>query len=181
MTVGKRSLVAVSLIALIAGLAFLPTSSATTSTQGPRSGSIAGVVPAKKGIAAAAATSPLGSPPLTYHGGSIMKTNKTYAIYWVPSGYTVSGQYKTLIDRFFGDVAAASGSTTNVYASDTQYSDTTNGNILYSSTFGGSYLDTQALPASGCTDTHPADERMPARTRSSRAEIQRVATLKGWA
>ena len=42
-----------------------------------------------------------------------------------PAGYTVDSGYETLINRFFGDVAADSGKTTNVYYSDTQYSDRT--------------------------------------------------------
>lgn len=59
--------------------------------------------------------------------------------------------YEASIDQFFSDVAAASGQTTNVYSVATQYSDTT-GPIAYASTFGGSYVDTSAYPASGCND-----------------------------
>ncbi len=181
MSARKRNVIAVSITAVIAGLAFLSPSSATTSASasGPRSGGRSGVVPSRKNITTTAATSPLGSPPLIYHGGPIMKTNKTYAIYWVPSGYTVSGQYKALIDRYFGDVGAASGSTSNVYASDTQYTDSTSGNVLYSSAFGGSYLDTQALPTNGCTDTVPATSACLTDSQII-AEIQRVATLNSW-
>src|SRR5947209_2665108 len=52
---------------------------------------------------------------LTYHGGPVMHTNTTYAIYWLPSGQTVSSKYESLITGFFQNVAAASGSTSNVY------------------------------------------------------------------
>src|SRR5438874_8656537 len=58
---------------------------------------------------------------LSYHGGPTMTTNKVYAIFWIPSGYSVSSLYRSLIDRFFTDVAVDSGRTTNVYYSDTQY------------------------------------------------------------
>src|SRR5256714_13169171 len=75
---------------------------------------ILGTVP--KTPHAAAAVS--GSGNLSYHGGPGMLTNKTYAIYWIPSGYSVSSLYVSLINRFLTDVAAASGQTSNVYWGD---------------------------------------------------------------
>ena len=66
-----------------------------------------------------------------------MHTNTVYAIYWVPSGYSVSTIYESLINRYFQDEAADSGKLTNVYSADTQYTDGT-GSAAYSSTFGGS-------------------------------------------
>jgi hypothetical protein len=119
----------------------------------------------------------LGSGKLIYHGGPVEHTNTVYAIYWVPSGYAVSANYESLINRFFGDVAAASGQTTNVYYSDTQYSDTT-GNVQYSSTFAGSAVDTNPLPASGCTDTYAAVCVTDAQIQT---EIQNVVAAQGWA
>jgi hypothetical protein len=67
----------------------------------------------------------------------------------------VSANYRTLNDRYLTDVAADSGRTTNVYWSTTQYyqGSATKTYVTYSSTFGGSYLDTTPFPASGCTDT----------------------------
>jgi hypothetical protein len=79
--------------------------------------------------------------------------NTVYAIYWVPSGYSVSSGYESLINRFFSDVAADSGHRTNVYYAGTQYYDGT-GNVTYSSTFGGSTVDSDPLPASGCSDSY---------------------------
>src|SRR5205807_1954040 len=67
---------------------------------------------------AAAAVSGLGN--LSYHGGPVMLTNKTYAIYWKPSGFSVSSRYISLNNQFLADVAAASGQTSNVYWSGTQ-------------------------------------------------------------
>src|SRR5919199_1081418 len=92
---------------------------------------------------------------LRYWGGPVMHTNQTYAIYWVPSGqstYTVDANYTSLIDRFFADVAHDSGQTSNVYASATQYYDWS-GYISYASSFGGSVVDTNPFPPSGCS--HP--------------------------
>jgi hypothetical protein len=106
-----------------------------------------------------------------------MHTNKTFAIYWIPSGYSVSANYTSLINRFFTDVAGASGSTGNVYASDTQYYDNVNGNILYSSSFGGAYIDTSPLPPSGCVDSYTSVCLTDVQIQQ---EIQRVVALKGW-
>ena len=49
-------------------------------------------------------------------------------------------------------MAAASGSHSNVYATDTQYYDTSNAHIADSSTVGASATDTSPYPANGCTD-----------------------------
>jgi IPT/TIG domain len=116
--------------------------------------------------------------PLIYGGGPVMRTNKTYAIYWVPAGYSVSANYKTLIDRYFTDVAAASGQTTNVYSVETQYYDGT-GPIAYSSTFGGSVIDTNPFPANGCTPYGG----LPKCLSDSQivAEINSVVAAMGWA
>jgi hypothetical protein len=65
------------------------------------------------------------APKLVYHGDPVEHTNKNYAIYWIPTGYSVSANDKTLIDRFFTDVAKVSGVTTNVYYDATEYHDTT--------------------------------------------------------
>lgn len=87
---------------------------------------------------------------LRYHGGSTMTTNTTYAVYWQPSNWSQAfpNGYATLIDQYLGDVAADSGKTSNVYYTATQYS-----GIQYKSTYAGSYLDTDPLPASGCSDS----------------------------
>src|SRR5690242_4926842 len=63
-------------------------------------------------------TSPLGaSPPLTWHGGPVMPGPTTLTpIYWEPPGYFNAGDYRNIINRYLGDVAAASGSNDNVYS-----------------------------------------------------------------
>lgn len=94
-----------------------------------------------------------GGGNLRYHNGPVMHTNATYAIYWIPSGYSVATGYQTVINGFFSNVAAASGSSSNVYFSDTQYYDTA-GTIAYNSSFGGAINDTNAFPASGCKDSY---------------------------
>jgi hypothetical protein len=123
-----------------------------------------------------ATTTPAGAGRLVYHGGPVMNTNTTYAIYWQPAGSTMQSGYSTLIDQFFTDVAADSGLTTNVYYAATQYSDG-GGNVQYQSTFGGSYTDTTPLPASKCTDSYTSicltDQQL-------RAELQKDIAANGW-
>ncbi len=114
---------------------------------------------------------------LLYNGGPVMHTNKTYAIYWVPSGYSISSRYESLINGFFTNVAAASGRTSNVYYSTTQYYDTVHGNILYKSTFGGAALDTRTFPVSGCSDPYT---KVCLTDGQLQTEINRVATAHGW-
>ncbi len=90
---------------------------------------------------------------MTYHGGPlVIGPHTTHVVYWEPPGYTVTGQYHTLIERYLTDVATDSGRATNVYATDTQYDDSTNTFILYQQTFGGVSTDTNAFPATqaGC-------------------------------
>jgi hypothetical protein len=114
---------------------------------------------------------------LVYHNGPVMHTNKVYAIYWVPSNYTVDSGYESLINRFFGDVAADSGKTSNVYYSDTQYYDAA-GNIAYASSFAGSTVDTDALPVSGCSDSYTSACVTDAQLQT---EIKNVIASRGWA
>lgn len=87
---------------------------------------------------------------LQYHGGPVMHTNSTYAIFWFPPGATASAGYRRLITGYLQNVAADSGKLSNVYASTTQYWDT-QGPIVYQSSFGGAIADGNPFPASGCT------------------------------
>ncbi len=114
---------------------------------------------------------------LVYHSGTVMHTNTVYAIYWIPYGYTASTGYTTMIAGFFKNVAAASGSTGNVYYSTTQYSDSLHGLLIYGSTYGGGYLDQSPLPTSGCTDAYT---KVCLSDSQIRSEIKKVIAAKGW-
>jgi len=128
-------------------------------------------------------SSPTVSDDLTYTGpdqsghGPVMRTNTVYTIFWVPSGYSVPANYQSLINQFFTDVAADSGKTSNVYWSDTQYYNGAKTHIQYKSTFGGSAVDTKALPANGCTDSATKVCLSNAQLRN---EINSVVTARGW-
>jgi hypothetical protein len=128
----------------------------------------------------------LAGTDMTYHGGWVMRTNTTYAIYWVPSGSTCGASdpgcsgYRKAIDRYFKDVAAASGSNSNVYSVDTQYYDTT-GSIAYQSTFGGAVIDGDPFPpynpSTSCID---GADPVCLTDDQGRAEIQKVISEVGW-
>ena len=79
-------------------------------------------------------------PPLLYEGGPVMGTAATpgevtvYPIYWAPPGTTFDPSYPALIDGYLKNVAAASGTKSNVYSVGTEYYQTVNGqnqNIQY--------------------------------------------------
>ena len=179
----KRWGLGVSLL-LLAGtaLAIVTPPAASAASQPPRacglpsrSGHIAGIVPAIGGKcptkSAHQATSNTkahntsdpasGTPPLIFHGGSMMMTPSTgplvvTPIFWNPSSFPMGSSYTSLIDSYLGAVSSASGQNTNVFSVLNEYSGN-NGQINYSVTLGTPVNDTHALPASGCrvarTDT----------------------------
>ena len=123
--------------------------------------------------------SPNAGIPLQYHGGPVMVTNKTYAIYWKPAGYSMQAGYDTTINQYFTDVAHDSNMGSNVYAAATQYYQNPGAvHIQYSSAFGGSVVDTNPFPASGC----PLYGGLPVCLTDAQiqTEINNVIASKGW-
>jgi hypothetical protein len=99
-----------------------------------------------------------GAPPLTWHGGPVMGTTSTgpvvvTPIFWHPAGHPMDAGYESLISRYLHDVAADSGSHTNVFSTLTEYFGT-DGSINYQVQEGTPIDDTNALPADGCTLNH---------------------------
>jgi hypothetical protein len=105
-----------------------------------------------------------GTPPLLFQPshcpsspcfhGEVMMTASTgplvvVPIFWIPHGYPMSTAYQNLIVSYLGDVAAASGNTTNVFSVVNQYSGI-NGQIQYNVELGPVLTDTSPL-TSGCT------------------------------
>jgi hypothetical protein len=88
-------------------------------------------------------------------GSAIVGASKTYAIYWDPTKDYYHGDWQHVIDTFLENMGAASGSLSNVFAVDAQYTDAANQHALYKSTFQGAYTDTDGYPSSGCTDPEP--------------------------
>lgn len=155
------------------------TSVALAADNGPpaRAQNILGMVFSTRAVSHDASR-PRGAGSLSYHGGPVQHGTTVYSIYWVPAGYGISSDYQSLIDRFFTDVSADSGKSSNVYYSDTQYSDGS-GKIPYAVAFGGSVVDTNPFPASGCSDT-VSQTTVCLSDAQIQAEVQRVATAQGW-
>src|SRR5258708_7963174 len=74
---------------------------------------------------------------MSYHGGPVMGgTSKAYAIFWEPTGSSVSATYNSLILRYFGDVGGS-----GLYHNNTQYK-ASNSTFASGATLGGSWVDT---------------------------------------
>jgi len=87
---------------------------------------------------------------LVNNGGPVMHSVTTHVIYWDPSGeFTVAA--KSIVHKFFTDVAHDSGSATNVFGVGGQYTDT-GGNAVYSSAATVERVDKQEYPSiENCT------------------------------
>jgi hypothetical protein len=86
---------------------------------------------------------------LQSHGGPVLAGEAPYVIFWSPSGHPISSASESLLDRYLGDVATASASTTDVFSVLTQYG------APYSQTFNSTtqaVIDTDPYPTkqSGC-------------------------------
>lgn len=122
---------------------------------------------------------------LQYWGGAVMRTNTTYAIFWLPSGTTLSyggnnSGYEAAIAQFLGDVAHDSGTAANVFGLDTQYYDTLSGGqtpIAYNSTFGGYAVATDPLPSKQCSD---GTDLYCVTDAQLQTELKSVIAAKGW-
>jgi hypothetical protein len=116
---------------------------------------IAHAVSAKTGCSAHNLSDPAnGTPPLLFHGGPMMGTARTgpvvvTPIYWNPAGHPMTSTYSNILTGYLRDVAAASGTHTNVFSTLTEYSGS-NGTIRYRVALGTPVNDTAPLPANGC-------------------------------
>jgi hypothetical protein len=127
-----------------------------------RVGHISGILGAAPASGACQAANPgnfagntaMGDPPLIWHGGAVMGTAQTgplviTPIFWTPAGHPMAADYQSLITRYVNDVAAASGSTSNVFSILPEYFGS-DGSIRYDIQAGTPIIDTNPLPANGC-------------------------------
>jgi len=123
------------------------------------------------------------SGTLTYHGGPVILKATTYAIFWVPptlqngTPTSMTSHYQTIQTNFLKDYPGHSIANNN-----TQYfqgpPSFTLAYIQNAGSFGGSFVDTSAYPASGCSDSATPGGCLS--DAQLRAEISKVMTLKGW-
>jgi hypothetical protein len=119
---------------------------------------------------------------MTYHGGPVMVTSNTYAIFWEPKklqngdpAYVAKG-YNAGIIRYFKDVGG-----TTLYNNNTQYyqgSGASQKFIKNKSTFAASWVDTAPYPASGCTDK--ATPGNCVNDAQIQAEVTHAKAVNGW-
>ncbi len=130
------------------------------------------------------ATKPTGKPPLLYHGGPVMHSQAAYAIFWVPSGYSLPTGYQAAIETYFQNAATDSGKPSNVYSVSAQYTDSTPHHASYSDTFGGSMTDTTTYPTSGTCAPYTGllGETYSAciSNQELEDEVESVVAAKGW-
>jgi hypothetical protein len=119
--------------------------------------------------------------PLDYHGGPIMQSVTTFAIFWIPAALQngaptgMSPTYRPILKRLLTDYPGH-----GINNNSTQYSQVigTTTYIHNAGKFGGAFLDTSPYPASGCAD--PATPGNCLTDAQIRKEIKRVIALNGW-
>jgi hypothetical protein len=123
--------------------------------------SIWGTSCAGSGAAADGISTLGGDPPLLFNGGPVMANDPTHPItitpiYWEPNSasgsplFYNSAQYRNLINQYLADVAAASGTNTNVYSTAVEYPGN-NGSNGYNIVRGTPIRDHDLLPkGQGC-------------------------------
>jgi hypothetical protein len=129
------------------------------------------------------ATVPTGEPPLEYGGGPVMHSHAAYAIFWVPSGYSLPAGYQSAIETYLQNVAVDSGKPSNVYSVGAQYTDGS-GHASYSDTFAGSTTDTHAYPTSSTcapyTGFHGETYSACISDEKLENEVETVVAAEGW-
>jgi hypothetical protein len=88
------------------------------------------------------------SGDLVYHGGPVVHSSAPYLIFWAPSGDRIPASSRSLLIRYFTDVAADSGRSSNLYGVLRQYHDR-GGFAGYRQTFNSKHqliIDTQPYP-----------------------------------
>lgn len=149
---------AVLLAALAALCALAPSAGAVLVRIGKHH--LAGVTLAKgvrptsvPGSLAQGAAAPTDEGTVSYHGGPVLHGSSPYLIFWDPHSELTSSD-RTLFQRYFADVAADSGDSTDVFGTDRQYTDSS-GFADYDQSWSSSHaiIDKQPYPTSGqCTD-----------------------------
>jgi len=103
-----------------------------------------------------------GAEPAKYanpEGNPVLHETNTWAIFWDGDNNNwYHGDWQNLIDEYFANAAAASGSLGSVFSVDSQYTDKSNQPASYHQIFRGGYEDTSHYPTSGCTDPAPLPE-----------------------
>lgn len=109
------------------------------------------------------AVTPFATSNLTYNGGPVMTgTANIFAIFWEPTGSTVSSTYNSLVQRFARDVHG-----TTYYTILQQYKNSA-GSGPVTATLAGTFVDTRSYPSNPMFDS------------DIQAEVTHAQGVKGW-
>jgi hypothetical protein len=122
---------------------------------------------------------------MSYHGGPTMPTIEIYDIFWVGAlqgggKATLTSHYESVEEQFASDYAGHSVDNNNTQYNQTSPKKYVSGlsALAAGDSFGGSYVDTDAFPASSCTDS--ITPRNCITDAQLQAEIVKVMGKKGW-
>jgi hypothetical protein len=128
-------------------------------------------------------------PPLIYEGGPVLSTNTAAGltvtpIFWEPSGgkYVFPAKYEDILSGYIKNVAAASGTTDNIFSIPTEYYQVANGvktSITYAIHAGPDLVDTDPFPAESCTPD--AGYSYCITDAQLRTELSHVTASQKWA
>jgi PKD repeat protein len=94
---------------------------------------------------------------LSYHGGPVQHAEKDYMLFWTPAGHALPSAYKLGLNNWLNENVAIDYTAGNLFAIDQEFYDTSGPSgahrfVPYGITNGGMLTDTDAYPASGCSD-----------------------------
>jgi hypothetical protein len=123
-----------------------------------------------------------GDLSLSSFGGPVLHSSAPYLVFWTPSGQGIPARSRSLMRRYFTDVAAASGTSSNVFGVLRQYYDRT-GFADYRQTFDPRrqvIVDPRPYPPRDPTAC-PYDSTYPTCVSDAqiRSELQRLITADG--
>jgi hypothetical protein len=140
-------------LAVLVGLLCAAPAGAVVVAGGPQ-GKPVGLAPLAGSTVGTAFADPLDgtNAGVTYHGGPVMHSETTYAVFWDPAGAFQAGTEQT-VANYLQNVAHDSGGNANVFSVAGQYADAA-GNAAYSQSYGGTLIDRDPYPAGGgCSTT----------------------------
>lgn len=118
-----------------------------------------GVVPTvhaqKSGPAAACNEDNNDCTLLNYHNGPVQHAEKLYLLFWTPTGHAAPSAYRSGLSSWAGEIANQDWTNKGPISVNQQYYDLTNPGsaknfVSFGVQNGGSIVDTDAYPASGC-------------------------------
>ena len=92
---------------------------------------------------------------LSYHNGPVQHGEKLYLLFWMPTGHALPTAYRDGMANWLTQMGSLSRTASGPVSVTEQYYDLTNPSsaknfVSYAATNGGSLVDTDAYPASGC-------------------------------